>query len=89
MHNQKSEKCGKTAVKERMTKKRILIVGDSHNKGMATELQHNLDKNFVVQGLVKTGADLEVILRSNMKECKNLTKKDVLIILGGGGYNIS
>jgi hypothetical protein len=65
-----------------MTKKRILIVGDSHTKGLATELQHNLDKNYVVQGLVKTGADLEVILRSNMKECINITKKDVLIIWG-------
>jgi hypothetical protein len=52
---------------------------------MAMELQHNLDKNYVVQGLVKTGADLEVILWSNIKECKNLTKKDVLIIWGGGG----
>jgi hypothetical protein len=80
MHNQKSEKCDKTVVKERMTKKRILIVGDSHTKGLAMELQHNLDKNYVVQGLVKTGADLEVILRSNMKECKNPMKKNVLII---------
>jgi hypothetical protein len=82
MHNQKSEKCDKTAGKERMTKKRILIAGDNHTKGLATELQHNLNKNYVVQGLVKTGADLEVILHSNMKECKNLTKKNVLIIWG-------
>jgi hypothetical protein len=62
VHNQTSEKYDKTAVKERMSKKKIIIVGDSHTKGMAMELQHNLDKNYVVQGLVKTGADLEVIL---------------------------
>jgi hypothetical protein len=32
---------------------------------------------------VKLGADLEVMLRSNVKECKKLTKKDILIIWGG------
>jgi hypothetical protein len=32
---------------------------------------------------VKPGADLEVMLRSNVKECKKLTKKDILIIWGG------
>ena len=47
------------------------------------KLQHNLNKNYEVQGLVKSGADLEMILRSNMKECKKLTKKDILTIWGG------
>jgi hypothetical protein len=42
--SKKSEKYVKTIVKERMLKKISLIVGDSHTKGMATELQHNLDK---------------------------------------------
>jgi hypothetical protein len=36
-----------------------------------------------VQGLLKSGTDLEVILRSNVKECKKLTKKNILIIWGG------
>jgi hypothetical protein len=49
-------------------------------RGMATELQHNLDKNYVVQETVKPGADLEVMLHSNMKDCKNLMNKDILII---------
>lgn len=51
-------------------------MGDSHTKGMAMEMQHNLEKNYVVQGTVNSGADLEVILRSNMKESMNLSKKD-------------
>jgi hypothetical protein len=59
------------------------MVGDRHTKGMAAELQHNHNKNYVVQGLVKSGADLEVILCSTVKECKKLTKKDILIIWGG------
>ncbi|PNF27502.1 hypothetical protein B7P43_G04277 [Cryptotermes secundus] len=82
-YEQNGRKCDKTTAKESKTKVRILIVGDSHTKGMAAELQHNLDKNYEVQGLVKSGADLEVILRSNMKECKKLTKEDILIIWGG------
>ena len=69
--------------KERKLKKRILITGDSHTRGMATELQHNLDKNYIVEGIVKPGADVEVMLHSNMKYCKNLTNKDILIIWGG------
>jgi hypothetical protein len=51
-------------------------VGDSHSKGMAAEMQHNLERNYVAQGIVKSGADLEVIIHSNMKESMNLTKND-------------
>jgi hypothetical protein len=69
--------------KERKLKKRILITGDSHTRGMATELQHNLDRNCIVEGIVKPGADVEVMLHSNMKDCKNLTNKDIVIIWGG------
>jgi hypothetical protein len=35
-----------TLIKE----KRILIVGDSHVKGVAREIQHKLNKNYIVQG---------------------------------------
>jgi hypothetical protein len=34
-------------------KQRILITGDSHARGIAAELQYNLNKNFGVQGVVK------------------------------------
>jgi hypothetical protein len=55
---------------------------------MATELQHNLDTNYTVQGIVKPGADLEVMLHSNMKDCESLTNKDILIIsLGFHGHS--
>jgi hypothetical protein len=35
---------------------------------------------------MKPGTDLKVILCSNVKECKKLSKKDVLIIWGGTKY---
>jgi hypothetical protein len=83
MHEQKSEKYDKKTDKEGKLKKRILIIGDSHTRGMAAELQHNLDMNYTVQGIVKPGADLEVMLHSNMKDCETLTNEDILIIWGG------
>jgi hypothetical protein len=46
-------------------RKRILIIGDSHVTGMAMELQHNLVKDYAVQGIVKSEADTDVILSSN------------------------
>jgi hypothetical protein len=49
---------------------------------MAREIQHNLEKVYVVEGIVKSGANMEVILGSNEKEIRNLTKGDVLIIWG-------
>jgi hypothetical protein len=78
MHEQKIKKCDKAVVVERTT--RILIVGDSHTKGMATEMQHNLERNYVAQGIVKSGTDLEVIIHSNTKESMNLTKDDFLTL---------
>jgi hypothetical protein len=50
---------------------------------MASEIQHNLKKKYAVQGIVKSGADMEVILGSNEKEIGNLTNDDFLIIWGG------
>jgi hypothetical protein len=47
------------------------------------ELQHDLDKSYILQRLVKSGADLEVILYSSVKKCKKLTKKDTIFIWGG------
>jgi hypothetical protein len=43
-------------------KHKIIITGDSHARGMAAELQYNLDKHFGVQGVVKTSSDLSSIL---------------------------
>jgi hypothetical protein len=70
----------KTLLLKRTKRKRILIVGDSHVKGMASEIQHKLADDYVVQEIVKSGADMEVILDSNVKEARNLAKDDFLII---------
>jgi hypothetical protein len=50
---------------------------------MASEIQHKLANDYVVQGIVKSGADMEVLLDSNVKDVRNLAKDDFLIIWGG------
>jgi hypothetical protein len=64
----------KTLLLKKTKRKRILIVGDSHVKGMASEIQHKLLDDYVVQGIVKSVTDMEVILDSNVKEAKTLAK---------------
>jgi hypothetical protein len=62
---------------------KVLIVGDSHVRGMAAELQRNLNNEYSVQGIVKPGADLETILTSGLKYVKRYSKKDLVIVWGG------
>jgi hypothetical protein len=45
--------------KENKLKHKILIIGDSHTRGLATNLRHNLNEDYKVQGLIKPGFDLQ------------------------------
>jgi hypothetical protein len=47
MPEQKTLRCDKTIIVKRARKNVILIVGDSHVKGKAIEIQHNLEKDYV------------------------------------------
>jgi hypothetical protein len=49
---------------------------------LATNLRHNLNDEYNVQGLVKPGSDLTVILNSDIQNVKDLTKNDVVIVWG-------
>ena len=48
-------------------RRKIIIIGDSHTRGCAQELQHYLGHNFVVQGFVKPGANLQTIVNAPTK----------------------
>ena len=61
---------------------KVVILGDSHARGCATEVQHNLDPTFEIQGIVKPGANLEGIVTSLTDTTANLTKKDVVVMWG-------
>jgi hypothetical protein len=43
---------------DRIQDTKILIIGDSHARGMVAKLRHNLEEDYSVQGLGKPGADL-------------------------------
>ena len=62
---------------------KVVIIGDSHSRGLAKEVQHHLDKNFEVIGFVKPGAGTEKIVKSGMSDIANLTKSDVVVFCGG------
>jgi RNase H-fold protein (predicted Holliday junction resolvase) len=64
-------------------KTKIVILGESHARGCASEVQHNLDHTFEIQGSVKPGANLEGIVTFPTDTTTNLTKKDVVVIWGG------
>jgi len=62
---------------------KIIILGDSHVRGCAQEVQHNLGHNFEVQGIVKPGANTEIIVNTSPKITGTLTKKEVVVVWGG------
>jgi hypothetical protein len=47
---------------------KIIIIRDSHARGITAELQSNLNNDFVTYGIVKPGSDLSAVLNSVPKE---------------------
>ena len=54
---------------------KIIILRDSHAKSCSYEVQHNLGHDFEVQGIVKEGANTEIIVNTSTKIARKLTKK--------------
>jgi hypothetical protein len=64
-----SEAISSSAVQQKSAKKisnkkknKVIIIGDSHARGCASEVQLNLDLTFETQGTVKPGAILQEII---------------------------
>jgi predicted RNA-binding Zn-ribbon protein involved in translation (DUF1610 family) len=74
-----SHKCPKCSKQKR--KHKIIIVGDSHTRGFASNLKHNLSNDFDLNGFVKTGADINMIT-SITKNTKHLMFNDILVFWG-------
>jgi hypothetical protein len=65
--------------KEKKEKKKILILGDSHAKYIAKEVQYIVDQDFEMQAIVKPGANNEPIVNMTNSDIARLIK-DVCII---------
>jgi len=66
-----------------MKQNKIIIMGDSHTRGRAQEVQHNLGRGFEVHGFVKPGANSQMIVNTSTKTMGKLTEKDVVVVWGG------
>jgi hypothetical protein len=69
--------------KNKIKKHKILILGDSHARGCATEVKHYLSNEFEVCRTTISGAGMKAIKASADKKIHQLTQKDVMVLWGG------
>jgi hypothetical protein len=64
-------------------KRKIVIIGDSHARGIAAEISSSLGNDFEVTGTVMSGARLENITNLEDNEVSTQGKSDTVIAMGG------
>jgi predicted phosphodiesterase len=73
----------KLTTKVHSTKKKVMIIGDSHVRGCAANLIHECGKSFEVMGIVMPGSGLLNITQAAKKEISELNRNDYIVIWGG------
>lgn len=63
---------------------RVLLIGDSHCRGLCKKLQMALPCNFELFSFTKPNAPLSAVISELVSHTKNFTKNDYVFILGGG-----
>jgi hypothetical protein len=83
--NFKEQQCQKIQRVNNSTRKKhkITILGDSHARNCATELQNNLCVTFEVSTFVKPVVRMSVIMDTVKEEIENLNNEDVVVVAGG------
>jgi hypothetical protein len=61
----------------------LLLLGDSHTKGLAEKISHSLGNSFKITGITKPNADIKGIASPSHLSPTNLSKYDTFIFLGG------
>jgi hypothetical protein len=69
-------------------KRKILLLGGSHGRGIGLMLQETLDSNFEVSSVVKPNAPLAKVVEDLGKLVKGLSKQDHIVIVGGPGNSL-
>jgi len=62
---------------------KILIIGDSHVRGLSEKVRNGLNDAFSVTGVTKPNATMETIISPLNLPINNLTKRDLIIFYGG------
>jgi len=70
-------------LKSECKRHKILVIGDSHVRGLSEKISNCLDNSFSVFGITKPNADMETITSPIHLKMGNLTKEDLIIFLGG------
>ena len=68
---------------KRERRHKIVLIGDSHIKGLSSELKHRLGDDYVILGFAKPNANVGELKDTIKKEVNKLTKDDVLVFWGG------
>jgi len=70
-------------VKPESERHKVLVIGNSHVRGLSKKISNCLDDSFSVFGTTKPNADIETITSSIHLKTGNLTKEDLITFLGG------
>ena len=65
---------------------KIMIIGDSHARGLSGNVKNNLDEKYSVCGFVKPGVNIATQISSMTVDTTLLTKNDLIIFWGGSNY---
>jgi hypothetical protein len=61
--------------------RKVVIVGDSHSRGLATRLKDKLLNSYEVVGYTKPNCGLQTLLSTDNQDSAKLTKEDVLVLI--------
>jgi hypothetical protein len=66
-----------------ISRKKVLILADSHGRGCASILSQFLNNTYDISSMVKPGAGIDEIVKMVRKQTTNFDEKDWVIIMGG------
>ena len=74
---------GNGVASKKLKKKKVIVIGDSHARGLAAELSASLGKSFEVMGTTMPGSGLSHITGLASRETSQLQRDEFVIICGG------
>lgn len=83
---QTSKKC--LTKKVVLKKKKVLLLGSSHGRGVGQLLQDRLGSGYQVTSFFKPSASLDQVVEDVGSLCRDFTKEDAVVIVGGAGNSI-
>lgn len=69
-------------------KKKVLLLGSSHGRGVGQQLQEVLGSEYQVTSIVKPSAGLAQVTCNIGELCRNFSKEDQVVIVGGAGNSL-